>query len=1386
MNEFEASSLLMKGINEAFSSETLALEAALVIYYNEREYLLTCLDVILRSAKDASVKDSIRLVFQQFATELAEESIPLNQQNNSPKATPANTSTQFTGFMTKPTTQPTAQQQQQPQPETKLTENLKKLGKEHLAEEQIYLVQILYHIGSLFWIKTGDLSSMIEALKQSHLLNATTPYLTLAIISAMSTVKYIDAQNGIYSADSIKKITALINDNTWKVVTLKQTVFFRWALLLTYIAKKHPEISSAGGITEAERETIFENAISENVFEFMSDYLLYFQQKTLTTDLLVLDFIELVPNILPKIRIREEDKASTNTTNLSERSSSKSEEKERKPSDLEMFFKLLASVYRNRTGAGIRFWSHERSCFHSFLRWATDLRVPGTVRAVYEFLGTIASGEDCAESAFNFLEQGTNRTHLTSSSLFSWGKLFAAFHFYIPLLQKNTRSNPQYFPPEEEELLITFLYLLRQVVQYSQNARSVLWNDPIMRVFDCLVEMLSCPTSIMLRASLYHTLAAFCSPWGGGGDGNGKRIAVQVWNVIEESNFPSQNKQQTMTETNTQTHYIHQYPTYLLKALEQEKKNEKCTETLAILDLLASMIHTQTRQEALSNGFTPNTPSVPSDLGQGTRTPGAGPYISLIIDNVFLELDKRTNLTKERQWELTEACLKILENSVISFDEHTKPFLEIRNIANQSHEIEILKKVVLIYMTHPGYEVIIRILTSTSLTSALFKIVQSVGENTKNKQAMRCVMRCLRIFNQIMEIQNVFVSLLVPCINALSTKLPNGNYKISDFIFMPFPSFTSLSKSMLYHPKIISEIALLINCTEEEEICLLSIRILRALSRESSYNDLEKRNVKCNTLNKDMGGIGTQLALLLKESPDAESILYAFSDQLKVDQPEVTSAEDYEYDINNIPFWQATVEPEDSYRSADTFEPQAYSSTRINIMDMFIENTIHGKPVPSVAHFLLGYYVFQPSTQNKVQAIGHQDARLVCLQAILDMMQGSLSSQDDTNINSSFVTAPSTSFEITHPLIAEKCHRIIYQLCAKKTISLPILNYLRNRDNHIYSQLKALPARIEVNANVATPVFPGLIVCSDGSKVLTDFCTLRAQLHGRAWLLKLVALDIHMAVGTKKKSSIQPLLDLLFDQEKIASNSGEYSNSFFSSRTAEIHQSLPRLVETFCSLDFTWIDALDREPPKPSVYLSQFDPKQFEFTTEEGYVLYDIRAAYRHFRRIIQHKLTPQAGLAELEAETTDRLGRLMSENHRREITHAKMHCLRAWRQVIQVVLLECFDEFSLAARKKITYTLLNNLLERIRKPAGLDQDVLENLCDIVLTLLIRSGQDNDTSGWVGLTPDSPLSDTHIRSLYQEMLQHIKIQPTTKEVQKEDTEKIALPQLSFLIHSTIN
>ncbi|KAL0086695.1 nucleoporin Nup186/Nup192/Nup205 [Phycomyces blakesleeanus] len=1368
--------------------------------------------------------------------------------------------------MTKPTTQPTAQQQQQPQPETKLTENLKKLGKEHLAEEQIYLVQILYHIGSLFWIKTGDLSSMIEALKQSHLLNATTPYLTLAIISAMSTVKYIDAQNGIYSADSIKKITALINDNTWKVVTLKQTVFFRWALLLTYIAKKHPEISSAGGITEAERETIFENAISENVFEFMSDYLLYFQQKTLTTDverktvtdmglkendmivdglridpsdytkfsadiwpefqlfiiydleLLVLDFIELVPNILPKIRIREEDKASTNTTNLSKRSSSKSEEKERKPSDLEMFFKLLASVYRNRTGAGIRFWSHERSCFHSFLRWATDLRVPGTVRAVYEFLGTIASGEDCAESAFNFLEQGTNRTHLTSSSLFSWGKLFAAFHFYIPLLQKNTRSNPQYFPPEEEELLITFLYLLRQVVQYSQNARSVLWNDPIMRVFDCLVEMLSCPTSIMLRASLYHTLAAFCSPWGGGGDGNGKRIAVQVWNVIEESNFPSQNKQQTMTETvtsygthvnimnvpkNTQTHYIHQYPTYLLKALEQEKKNEKCTETLAILDLLASMIHTQTRQEALSNGFTPNTPSVPSDLGQGTRTPGAGPYISLIIDNVFLELDKRTNLTKERQWELTEACLKILENSVISFDvqpilsfpvdeliayvkEHTKPFLEIRNIANQSHEIEILKKVVLIYMTHPGYEVIIRILTSTSLTSALFKIVQSVGENTKNKQAMRCVMRCLRIFNQIMEIQNVFVSLLVPCINALSTKLPNGNYKISDFIFMPFPSFTSLSKSMLYHPKIISEIALLINCTEEEEICLLSIRILRALSRESSYNDLEKRNVKCNTLNKDMGGIGTQLALLLKESPDAESILYAFSDQLKVDQPEVTSAEDYEYDINNIPFWQATVEPEDSYRSADTFEPQAYSSTRINIMDMFIENTIHGKPVPSVAHFLLGYYVFQPSTQNKVQAIGHQDARLVCLQAILDMMQGSLSSQDDTNINSSFVTAPSTSFEITHPLIAEKCHRIIYQLCAKKTISLPILNYLRNRDNHIYSQLKALPARIEVNANVATPVFPGLIVCSDGSKVLTDFCTLRAQLHGRAWLLKLVALDIHMAVGTKKKSSIQPLLDLLFDQEKIASNSGEYSNSFFSSRTAEIHQSLPRLVETFCSLDFTWIDALDREPPKPSVYLSQFDPKQFEFTTEEGYVLYDIRAAYRHFRRIIQHKLTPQAGLAELEAETTDRLGRLMSENHRREITHAKMHCLRAWRQVIQVVLLECFDEFSLAARKKITYTLLNNLLERIRKPAGLDQDVLENLCDIVLTLLIRSGQDNDTSGWVGLTPDSPLSDTHIRSLYQEMLQHIKIQPTTKEVQKEDTEKIALPQLSFLIHSTIN
>lgn len=66
LNEHVAASLLENVIVKANSVSRYSIDAAIMIYYTERDFLLACLNTILKSAKVVSVSQQVKLVCSAF------------------------------------------------------------------------------------------------------------------------------------------------------------------------------------------------------------------------------------------------------------------------------------------------------------------------------------------------------------------------------------------------------------------------------------------------------------------------------------------------------------------------------------------------------------------------------------------------------------------------------------------------------------------------------------------------------------------------------------------------------------------------------------------------------------------------------------------------------------------------------------------------------------------------------------------------------------------------------------------------------------------------------------------------------------------------------------------------------------------------------------------------------------------------------------------------------------------------------------------------------------------------------------------------------------------------------------------------------------------------
>ncbi|KAI7906401.1 nucleoporin Nup186/Nup192/Nup205 [Cokeromyces recurvatus] len=1378
INEHVAATLLMRGTAEFSRVSSNSIDTAVLLYHGERGYLLACLDVILKSAKDSSISEEIRTVCSQFIAELLREQLTLSNGTTGTFVSKLLITLENLSKTIDAIIKTGSISGQMPEAGSgKLGEDISELRIERLGDERVYIVQILYHIISLFNIEANDKISMLKLLEEAELSDTATAYMIIALLSALSNSN--QPEESILSPLTLKFIDDFhqhIMTHGSKVPVIKAVIILQWILYLSDPVRINQVIGTEHtGRSEADIQKLLDFCITTDVFRFMNEYLLYFQQPNAMIDTdrqtikqpngnndsssktinlsdyhnfnadirnefqpfviyelerMSVSIISILSNTLQKLKYKEEDsKTIVEQSATVDNTLANGLNEVKQCHDLEYFLSFLASIFRNRVNEGLIFWNREQGGLHHFVRWLLDIKVPETVNAAFDFFSSIAVGDVCALNVFHFFKLGMD-LDLASSHMFSWGRTLSVLQHYT-LIFKNNSESEQRIPAVETELILKFLGILKQCVQYCVEARKFFWENETIRLQTILFDLLNCPTSTTLRAAIFDILSAFCSDWGGGIEGVGRRISYQMWKIMENSDMLVSKRKVLPDKSQSITQ-----PAGILQELEFEKSSRVYTETLSVIRLIGSAIHTQSKREALLLGFRDPESSIPLDLGKGTKNPGAIPFISLVIDEIFVNLGTYKYNFAEARWELTDACLMVMENSVESLNIKQFESLEYRQTLDKelkpTSNNSSIASTLLGILTHPGFQVIIRILSGGRIIDEIFNTIEECAKKeTKDVDSMpyhkKCLLRSLRLLLRILKIQNTFCNILIPYIVGFSKKKTSSEFQLGEYVFDPLPSVVPLGQLILFHSNILKRIALLVNYEDQEEVCFLSTKILSMLcsvSKDSHF--IDNQALSRSASSTSFFELGANMTKALSSYDEAQAIIFGISERLSINIPEVTTCDDYEYDINTIPFWLAEETLGNTYNYSNNLKPRINLSVRIAILDMLLKN-IQQSFSPTLTEFLLSYDLSNKNPLNKIQDTEANQASMVCFHAILNMLRQGI--HKNLNEGDAMVEDMVDSAEPlidTHPILAEKCYELIYRLCAKKSLSISTMRYLRNRENFFYKQFDTMASRIEHNIQTDYTSFPGVMICADGAQYKTDFFKLRSKLHQRAWLLKSIALELHTTVAMRQKSETNKLLELLYGRKDTMSEdamdvteSSSSSNLFANTSTHLYEQPLVKMLELVSSLEFTWVDGLlERIKTSDLKYFSDLSFGLFEIENEHGCQVYDVRKIYKVLKERRDQCQPNSPDLASIELEMESILLYIVAQNHSREIAYAKLHCLKAWKQVIQITLIECFDLILPKNREVIIYELLTMLLPKVTHTTGYDSDMLKNMSEIIVTLV--------------------------------------------------------------------
>ncbi|KAI0759191.1 nucleoporin Nup186/Nup192/Nup205 [Irpex lacteus] len=1225
-----------------------------------------------------------------------------------------------------------------------------------LQAERQTLGSVLIALCRLGYVAPAFILQMIDWLQaNSHLQNPLVLYVLVGVWNCWEIVDH-NSQGGIVRKLMIRDatfvgtmkrklnpVTAAGGQQEWRAPGLRAVLLLKWTLFLTEMRHRDPTLEDKDGFKTDELENQIWNAVQGDAFSWLIRVVTTLHAKTKSTQELPTSylssgvlarfenepmpvsgtgsdnieeefsgvFLDAVESLvrwtityasseLRKIKQRQEDVLlagargdrsrllRSSVAGHTRQFSAPPEPTANTRNDIGLLFSLIGILYTLLPPErALQFWGGgivaappvpytymalteaHTGRLPSFLQWAiwsTQIKDVNMLTALYDMLVGLSHGQQCSELTYNFLARGGSVSGIEvqqQGPAVSWSAIFGLLDQWtttattpkpnqpqqsqqqMNLLgqqvqvqnQRQHQAHPQQLvlTPQDVLLAQSFLRLLGSVARHSVAVRTTLCGHARFRPIPTLVSLIPLNIPLELKGALFDSLASFCLP---GAGIPGVEICRSVWTLMERMEVINVRLPITMAGA--------------VKGVEVELEEVEAThkmypETIPFLKLLSTLIHTPksiSTRDLVTDSEPLNT--IPESLGQSYRVPGIGPYTSFVVDKVFAKIPQREYLRPTDRWRINDLCLTFVENALASFD--------LESLVSSQEETSSQADALLTLAIHPGHDILKRMLTHSELQASILSyIVDGLdgfdkGFADEEPLFAKTITRVLRIVHRVLELQDIFLDLFVPALTSLEDAAAFGGE------LHPVSYYVKFDQALLYGPQSVPALAAYISYPAFPELRLLSVRILSTLATPTNV---------------------AQLAVIIDKSSDSDRILDGYQHVLDTESfADVDTAE--------------TVAEECTGAGApDVPQPPEVltQAIRLAVLDFFTQNTHPSRPYPNVAHLLLFGKI---ESENQIQDPNALGARRACVHAILDILNDGVPRLGPNRTQA----ISGTTLASRLPAFAERCYRVILQLCRHSRTSEFSMRYLRSREDFFTRHLAALPFHL-------SPTFSESFIeiqYSDSSRVISTVPALTASLRLRSAVFDLVALELHVLTSRGHSKSVVELLDLLYGNEDEGSRAGPNWVEDMFRPYRDVGQSHLRMIEFLQSLDFDWSDSLIAQAI-PLEFFGHLNLGSCVRLDDSGCEVVDRSALVSlltHARRSLhqQGRIVTSAHLQQVSDETAYIMQSCAVENHRRQIQYATIVSYESWRRLLEVTLVKCLEKIVPERREGLLLDLLHVL----------------------------------------------------------------------------------------------
>ena len=889
----------------------------------------------------------------------------------------------------------------------------------------------------------------------------------------------------------------------------------------------------------------------------------------------------------------------------------------------EALLSLISALYKNRSDSAIAWWTEPDLA--QFIRLSADVWTPRFLARFLKFLAALSCGPNSATQANHVL----NSESAGSLGNVNWSTFFRTLNSYVERLSQTDIAFE--LSQVESNLIIAFLDLVSEVVKSSINARRILCENQNFRALDTLFYLLVGRLQVELKASLFHTIAAFCTP-----PIEGLDLANHIWQYVEQSQIIS-----TTSDYNFDGKMTGGIRGIVFDIREIESSMKTYPETFAFLNLLKML---------LASTNSTGADSIFDTLGMPNRAGGVRPYISFVIEEVFLKIDEMHFVNPQEKGKLTSMCLEIFHLCLERFDITDSISYLASGVIVQQHGYSPLRSLGL----QPGFDILCRLFSGSRFGQGILNVIENSSDEGGAKDTSSY--NALRVIYFALQIQRSFLEQIAPSI-----------VESKDAIFLKLPSAMSgLDSHLTMKKNVIIKIGSLIN-SDYDSVALLSVAVISLLSKSSLFAGIDS--------SEPFHG-SNRLVGVFESSPESNRILKGYADRLLVEGVEVLIAD-------NILFSGS----QDTQREASSlfFDPSNLKHSvghciRLEILDMLLWN-VSSQSSPNIAHFFLGLLSKDTSKLNPLML------KISCFPSIVTLLF-----QGDDN----------RQFFVSHPILAEKIYHLIYLVCADPRNASQVLRYLRNEHDFFARQLANFHPVKDTEEFV-----PG------------GMDSLVVRLHQCAWLLKSVAMELHVTSLTGQRSQSMRLLNLLF-------SSNEYQDAFHRESSQLFEQPLTLVSGILQALNLTETSMVPLDLSQ--TIFSWVQLASFMKDDERGTEIFDIPSLYSQLTSFANHLENSgtiiQAGgrIAALEM-VSQILDHILSKNEFQQVSSARFHSMQAWCYLIRIAIKGYFDLLPDEVRERRIFELLSGLLQRVGSNS-ISLSIGACVSQTVLALISRLDQD--------------------------------------------------------------